>query len=197
MNEQQYPIVTCAKCGKKEKAQYVDEMKNKMVSRNLCFSCLFWTEILEDKDNPRRIFVEGHAYFLGKEKRDSYREFRGYGGSRFFIGYMNGGKTESTNLWHNGDIPELFKNDLPNTAIFLSPEAFQIWPEREDQKPDLQQFKDNLTITLYKMTRLEALNKGICIQCHKEALPKCYSEAGRKEYRISGLCEKCFDDITS
>lgn len=35
---------------------------------------------------------------------------------------------------------------------------------------------------------------GLCISCHKPALPRCYSEAGRREYSISGLCEKCFDE---
>ncbi len=59
----------------------------------------------------------------------------------------------------------------------------------------LQQFKDELSKSIYKMTKAEAHEKGICIQCNEPALPNCYSEAGRKEYQISGLCEKCFDEI--
>ena len=62
---------------------------------------------------------------------------------------------------------------------------------------NLQEFKDSMTKNLYKMTVKEAMEKGICIQCHEEALPNCYSDAGRREYRISGLCEKCFDEICS
>jgi hypothetical protein len=38
---------------------------------------------------------------------------------------------------------------------------------------------------------------GLCIACHEPALPKCYSEAGRREYAISGMCEKCFDGMFS
>jgi len=42
----------------------------------------------------------------------------------------------------------------------------------------------------------DALSRdGMCISCREPALPKCYSEAGRREYGISGLCEKCFDAI--
>ena len=41
----------------------------------------------------------------------------------------------------------------------------------------------------------EVHKKGICINCGEEALPKCYSEAGIREYSISGLCELCFDRI--
>lgn len=38
---------------------------------------------------------------------------------------------------------------------------------------------------------------GLCIECHQPALPRCYSEAGRREYSISGLCERCFDSTFS
>uniref|UniRef100_A0A6M3KIF7 Uncharacterized protein n=1 Tax=viral metagenome TaxID=1070528 RepID=A0A6M3KIF7_9ZZZZ len=59
----------------------------------------------------------------------------------------------------------------------------------------LQNFKDNLSRNLYVMTTKEANEKGICIQCREKAIPKCYSEAGKKEFYISGLCELCFDSI--
>lgn len=49
---------------------------------------------------------------------------------------------------------------------------------------------------LFGMTRDEAIEKGICLSCGEEALSRCYSSAGRVEYRISGLCEICFDEIT-
>ncbi len=42
-------------------------------------------------------------------------------------------------------------------------------------------------------TVAEAIEEGICIDCKEPAIPKCYSEAGLREYHISGLCETCFD----
>jgi hypothetical protein len=60
---------------------------------------------------------------------------------------------------------------------------------------ELQEFKDSFSKKLYGMTTKEANEKGICVQCKEEALPKCYSDLGRKEFRISGLCEICFDEI--
>lgn len=59
----------------------------------------------------------------------------------------------------------------------------------------LQKFKDFVTKSIYGLTTAEAHESGTCIQCREKALPKCYSEAGRKEYYISGLCEECFDKI--
>lgn len=38
--------------------------------------------------------------------------------------------------------------------------------------------------------------RGLCVNCGEPALPKCYSDAGRREYRISGMCEPCFDKLT-
>lgn len=60
----------------------------------------------------------------------------------------------------------------------------------------MQDVKDKFAKDLYGTTITEAKKTGLCIQCEEEALPKCYSEAGKKEFFISGLCEPCFDEIT-
>jgi len=60
----------------------------------------------------------------------------------------------------------------------------------------LQKFKDDLSKKLYGKTTKEAVSSKRCIQCGELALPRCYSDAGRREFQISGLCEICFDEIT-
>ena len=42
---------------------------------------------------------------------------------------------------------------------------------------------------------MKLIEQGICFQCELPAMPRCYSDAGRREFRISGLCEKCFDGL--
>ena len=59
----------------------------------------------------------------------------------------------------------------------------------------LEKLKNNLSQDLYSITKAEAHRTGICIQCKEPAFLKCYSEAGKREYKISGLCEQCFDKI--
>lgn len=39
------------------------------------------------------------------------------------------------------------------------------------------------------------IQEGICFNCELPALPRCYSNAGKREFFISGLCEKCFDNL--
>jgi hypothetical protein len=58
----------------------------------------------------------------------------------------------------------------------------------------LQQFKDETSRRAYGMTAREAIEQKICISCKKP--PTFTSEAGFREYRITGLCEPCFDRIT-
>ena len=55
-------------------------------------------------------------------------------------------------------------------------------------------FKDALALSIYGMTATEAHHKGICISCRQ--VPQHQSTIDVKEYRISGLCGDCFDEIT-
>jgi hypothetical protein len=64
-------------------------------------------------------------------------------------------------------------------------------------KSTLKKFQDELSTNLFGLTVSEATKNGICIECKEPALPKCYSDAGRKEYKISGMCEECYDKLFS
>ena len=60
---------------------------------------------------------------------------------------------------------------------------------------------------IFGMTMQEAHSRGICIRCQEPALVQAadgtskhnpelfYSPAGKKEWNISGMCEKCFDNM--
>ena len=60
----------------------------------------------------------------------------------------------------------------------------------------LKNLQEELAKQIFGISKSETVEKGICINCKQEALPNCYSEAGRREFKISGFCEKCFNKIT-
>jgi hypothetical protein len=60
---------------------------------------------------------------------------------------------------------------------------------------DLDKFKDEMMIGAFGITKGEAIAKRICVKCKEPADPKIRSEAGRREYHISGLCEECWDNM--
>ena len=60
----------------------------------------------------------------------------------------------------------------------------------------LRDFQNFLARELYGQTKEEALVAGTCIACKKNALARCKTELGLKEYRISGLCEICWEAAT-
>ena len=59
----------------------------------------------------------------------------------------------------------------------------------------LNEFKNELARRLYGISRTEALDAGICVECKMPVNSRCYSDAGRREYKISALCEVCFDKM--
>ena len=60
---------------------------------------------------------------------------------------------------------------------------------------NLNDLKKTLAEEAGLLSKEEAHKTGVCVQCRQPALPKCYSDAGRREYNISGMCEQCFDSL--
>jgi len=58
-------------------------------------------------------------------------------------------------------------------------------------------FVDNLSKSVYGLTKTEAIAKEICITCKMSVKPgvNIHSPEGAAEYRISGMCEDCFDAL--
>lgn len=68
-------------------------------------------------DDPKRVIVNHNAYYIGDESSKSL--FRGYGGRKFHIKFFDGREVVTTNLWHNGEVPEEYYSRIPDNAIFI------------------------------------------------------------------------------
>lgn len=118
------PTVLCKICSKREKANFLPPIQQRMVEQNLCYVCLSWTEIIAD-DEESLVVIDQKAFLIHDEKAIG---MRGYGGKRFTIVFNDGRVVETTNLWSKGNVPEHFSHILPNNAQF-APDDYTSIPE--------------------------------------------------------------------
>ncbi|NIN67223.1 MAG: hypothetical protein GTO63_21490 [Anaerolineae bacterium] len=110
-----FPIHKCKWCGTNvDPNKWCAERAIALVERTACFTCTFWLEKVEVKDDKRSVRVNGTHYFIGPENAGEVG--RGFGGSKFRIAFHDGRRVESTNLWCQGNIPELWREQLPDNA---------------------------------------------------------------------------------
>lgn len=61
----------------------------------------------------------------------------------------------------------------------------------------ITQFLDTHALRTFGISRTEALARHICIKCRRAIDPLQLAPIDFREYNISALCPKCWDDITS
>lgn len=61
---------------------------------------------------------------------------------------------------------------------------------------NLQSFKNGIARMAFGMTTSEAHEKGVCISCKQNVDRTTLAPDDAKEYRMSGLCPGCFEEIT-
>lgn len=120
------PEYPCDECGGLIDCLYSNAPT--MRKRHLCFTCLFWMEIIErvgDK-KERTVIVNGVAYYREDFRKGVPSHCLGFGGSIYKIKMNNGTEYVTNNLWHQGTIPERFSKRLPNNAIFVRDESTRV-----------------------------------------------------------------------
>lgn len=108
-------LTPCTKCGNIfSKATYGFK------EDGLCFTCQIWNDVKKDIDNPKRIIVRGEAYW-DKGNSAEQSKYRGHGGRVFHYKRFNSDDVISTNnLWHSGEVPNAWKDDIPDNAKFIN-----------------------------------------------------------------------------
>lgn len=92
-------------------------------ARGLCFDCDHWTRLFEKYAGGDAVVrVDGVHYVMGDE--DAGRAMRGFGGRAFLIAFHNGRRVWSTNMWCQGDIPDHWRDRLPDNAAFVNGETW-------------------------------------------------------------------------
>lgn len=108
---------TCKFCG----SGFTRRCEPESYIGNNCFDCSFWLKKinLPEKDEARRVIVDGQHYRIGSVHSGP---FRGFGGRKFVILFDDTRVIETFCLWHQGQIPEMFREWLPDNAVFVQTE---------------------------------------------------------------------------
>ena len=69
----------------------------------------------------------------------------------------------------------------------------------------MEELIDEIERQAFGMSRTEAITEGVCIACHKPVFDvhgmykddMVYSEEGKAEYSMGGMCEQCSNDMFS
>ncbi len=86
----------------------------------ICHECHFWLEKVNfnDQQKARQVIVNGGHFMLS----ENTGPFRGFGGAEFAVCFNDGRAVVHSNMWSQGEIPESFRDRLPDNAFFLSGE---------------------------------------------------------------------------
>jgi len=108
----------CKECGAEICFDYISKATiNRMKKWRVCHRCEYWLEWVEKRRHPRVARIN-HTHYLVRDEFDTGK-FRGFGGRKFVIEWDDGRRMSTTNLWHQGRIPEFFWDRLPDNAKFI------------------------------------------------------------------------------
>ena len=184
---------TCA-CGQvwdKSQWHHIEE-PNGDKKPDECFYCYCWRGNLEsDSKTPDKVvIVNGDHYQIGNEpSKDHPTGMYGYGGSEFRIQFNDGRQVITHNLWHQGTIPEYWKAKFPDNAIFVQKFGR---PEPTKKSEGMEALIDSLNPS--GKTRRGSITSGTCSMCGNPT-GEFRDALSRKEYTISGWCQKCQDKM--
>jgi hypothetical protein len=110
------PLVACRECGTVEyRGVWVASAEAELVKRGACFRCNGWLARIEAIANGDTRFFQtnGIGYMVAAEDA---KGTRGFDGTAYFVTRHGGTRQRTTNLWYQGEIPQRFRDRLPDNA---------------------------------------------------------------------------------
>lgn len=104
-------IMKCSICGKEISKSLFN---GAILCSDECFNKDFWNKIVLNKQN--HIIVNGLCYCDAGDAPNG--KYLGYAGRRFYIRFNDGHEITTNNLWYQGKIPDEYRSQLPDNAVF-------------------------------------------------------------------------------
>jgi len=126
----------CKVCGDKFNADHLVQGE-RLRTVGICHTCDFWIEKWQMRDDENVARINGQHYMFGNHMQDYVvdpadtletivanwkapkKQGLGMGGDKIIIKFNDGRIVITNDLWHQGTIPELFSNALPNNAEMM------------------------------------------------------------------------------
>lgn len=107
---------TCSKCGKPIEDRVVSRYIKSNEKPQLCEECEFFYNLMRvDAEGWNIVAIaNGKHYIVGDEGVSEC--LKGFSGAKVTIKFSDGRIIKSSNLWYQGDIPEVFKKEMPDNA---------------------------------------------------------------------------------
>ncbi len=116
-------MFACSVCGGcATPDSFMEPACSEMLKHHICFSCNHWRGIVENDSGAKKdsaVVVDGKHYYIGKNTEHDYHRWSGFGGDVFYIHFHDGRKVRCNNLWSQGGIPKLWREQLPDNAVFV------------------------------------------------------------------------------
>jgi hypothetical protein len=109
------PLV-CAHCGAAGYSTAFGRCpeKRRMDELGVCFRCAMWSIRAEETHGT---VIGGRVYSVGNRPKGA--PLAGMAGRRFDIEYFDGRRVTTYDLWAGDEVPERYREKIPNTACFL------------------------------------------------------------------------------
>lgn len=96
------------------------DIRSIMERDGVCYHCGFWTRMYEQhKNDPNWLIIDGVSYIANPfvpNTNNMTRRFMGFGGRMMEAIKNSGEKVISNDWWHQGEIPECFRDIMPDNA---------------------------------------------------------------------------------
>ncbi len=77
----------------------------------------FWAGLALKRGDGLSVVAGGQHYRIGPEGE---RGLRGFGGAPWLVRFFDGREVRTSNLWHQGEIPQEWRHLLPDNATLKS-----------------------------------------------------------------------------
>lgn len=111
-------IFSCKRCGALVDCTEYNPMSSitkEMESKHLCFHCAYWQGKVNNP-NPNQYIINSKCYLFHPYTKSQDKTF--------YVMRNDGTVARSSNICFQGNVPEDFRSELPDTAKFITKQAY-------------------------------------------------------------------------